>query len=384
MAIRIPDNCHSRLRTAFGGITLATLMAACAYAPGMRVATDGRAAVSTPAQLVAISPETIAEQRREAGARAPSVAELMTPQSTYRIGVGDVLGITLWSHPELNLPATLGTTSTIDPGAVPSGGNIPAGFTVEADGQIQYGLVGNLQVKGLTDVEIRQKLEQALRRFLKDPQVTVRVQAYRSQKVFLDGELRTPGQQAITDIPMTLAEALWRAGGLTATADSSRVRIIRGDRFYDVSLPDLTERGINPARLTLQDGDLVKVFPREESRVFVLGEVARPAPVFLRNGKLNLNEALGEAGGVNSSSANAGQIYVIRNEGTDSPAKVFHLDARSPVKLALADGFELRARDVVYVDAAPLAQWNRVVSLLLPTTGAVQNAAYTSNAVQGR
>ncbi|MEN9705504.1 MAG: hypothetical protein RLZZ393_1383 [Pseudomonadota bacterium] len=87
---------------------------------------------------------------------------------------------------------------------------------------------------------------------------------------------------------------------------------------------------------------------------------------------------------MNSASANAGQIYVIRNEGTEAPPKVFHLDARSPVKLALADGFELRARDVVYVDAAPLAQWNRVVSLLLPTTGAVQNAAYTSNAVQGR
>ncbi|MEN9705505.1 MAG: hypothetical protein RLZZ393_1384 [Pseudomonadota bacterium] len=242
------------LRAALGGLSLAALLVGCVHAPGMRMGAETQDAATPAAQLIAISPEVIAEQRRQTvGEQPPSLTDLMTPQATYRIGVGDVLGITLWSHPELNLPATTTPTSTIDPGAVPSGGNMPAGFTVGADGQIQYGLVGNIGVRGLTDAEVRQRLEQGLKKFLKNPKVAVRVQAYRSQKVFLDGELRTPGQQAITDIPMTLAEALWRAGGLTPMADSSRIRIIRGDRFYDISLPQLTERGINPARLTLKE-----------------------------------------------------------------------------------------------------------------------------------
>ena len=62
----------------------------------------------------------------------------------------------------------------------------------------------------------------------------------------------------------------------------------------------------------------------------------------MRNGRLSLNDALGEVGGVNLSTANPRQIYVIRNEAKGGQS-IFHLDARTPTALALADGFALRA-----------------------------------------
>jgi polysaccharide export outer membrane protein len=120
----------------------------------------------------------------------------------------------------------------------------------------------------------------------------------------------------------------------------------------------------------LGNGDLVRVQGREEAKVFVLGEVLRPLTQTLRNGRLTLNEALGEAGGVNPNSGDPRQIYVVRTVNPDQP-EIYHLDAKSPMAYALAEGFELQARDVVYVDPVPLVRWNRVISLVLPSAQAV-------------
>ena len=86
----------------------------------------------------------------------------------------------------------------------------------------------------------------------------------------------------------------------------------------------------------------------------------------MRNGRLSLNEALGEAGGVNQLTADATQVYVIRNANDAQPI-IYHLNIGSPVMFALAEGFKLKSRDVVYVDATSMVRFNRVISLILPT-----------------
>ena len=182
--------------------------------------------------------------------------------------------------------------------------------------------------------------------------------------------MRTPGLQALNDIPMTLPEAIGRAGGVTALADRSAIAVTRGNTTAVVNLPQLTARGINPTSILLRNGDLVRVLGREEAKVFVMGEVLRPSSQTLRNGRLTLNEALGDAGGVSQVSADPRQIFVVRAANTETP-EIYHLDARSPTAFALAEGFELKARDVVYVDPVPLVRWNRVISLILPRAAAV-------------
>jgi polysaccharide biosynthesis/export protein len=128
----------------------------------------------------------------------------------------------------------------------------------------------------------------------------------------------------------------------------------------------LQQLGVNPNRILLENGDLVTVRNREDRKVFVMGEILRPSAVAMRNGRLTLNEALGEAGGPNLATANTSQIYVVRNNGEGSPI-VYHLKANSATALALAESFPLHPRDVVYIDPVPLVQWNRVISLVLPS-----------------
>jgi polysaccharide export outer membrane protein len=136
-------------------------------------------------------------------------------------------------------------------------------------------------------------------------------------------------------------------------------------------MPQLTAAGIDPTRIMLTNGDMLRISPSEESKVFVVGEVNTPKTLTLRNGRLSLNEALGEAGGINPLTATGHQVYVIRNANDAQPV-VYHLDARSPVMFAMAENFELKAKDVIYVDAASIVRFNRIISLILPTAQTVQ------------
>jgi polysaccharide export outer membrane protein len=225
--------------------------------------------------------------------------------------------------------------------------------------------VGALKADGMTIQELENSLTKRLARVFKDPQLSVRVMAFRSKRVYMEGEVKTTGLLVFTDIPMTLAEAINRAGGLTGNGDRSAVVLTRDGKTTQLDLMAMAEAGIDPSRIPLKSGDLVMVRSRDERKVTVMGEVSAQTGVLMRNGRLSLNDALTEVGGVNLTTANPRQIYVIRNE--TNGLSIFHLDARTPTAIAMSNGFALRPKDVVYVDPVPLVQWNRVLSLIVPT-----------------
>jgi polysaccharide export outer membrane protein len=359
----------------FNALILAAVIAlgGCALAPGMYVGSsmqkEGASAAQDappPGRLIAITPELIhqhrAQDNADIGAEVKKLFDLPKP---YVIGPGDVLNIVVWNHPELTVPAAGGAGT--DAGSQAAVGN---GLSVSQQGFVQFPYMEKAMLIGLTEYQARDLFTRHLAKFIKDPQVTIRVQSYRSGRIYLDGELRLTGLQSLNDIPMTLPEAIGRAGGFTALADRSSVAITRDGSTVVINLPQLTALGVNPANILLSNGDLVNVLNREESKVFVLGEVLRPSTQTLRNGRLSLNEALGDAGGVSQISGDPRQIFVIRAASTFEP-EIYHLDASSPAAYALAEGFALRASDVVYVDPVPLVRWNRVISLMLPSALAV-------------
>jgi polysaccharide export outer membrane protein len=90
-------------------------------------------------------------------------------------------------------------------------------------------------------------------------------------------------------------------------------------------------------------------------------------------GRYSLAEALGDVGGINPLTANAGQIYVIRGNGTKP--QIFHLNASTPDAMVMADQFNLRRRDVVFVDSVPVVRWSRIVSNILPTADFLRELA---------
>ncbi|MBB2932437.1 polysaccharide biosynthesis/export family protein [Paraburkholderia silvatlantica] len=379
-----------RRGAAFAVCLALAALSGCAMAPGMTYsagaggvgAASGTAVPdSLAAKGIAGAPSgTLVEITRdlvdkEAAARPKGIPEdvekMFAKATPYEIGPGDILSIVVWDHPELNLPAGGGG------GDAPSGASsVASGYTVDNNGFIQYAYIGPLKVAGLSEMGVRDILAGKLAKYVRQPQITVRIETYRSKRVYLDGEVKTPGVQVLNDRPMTLPEAINRAGGFTANADRSHVSVTRGDTTVDIDMPAMIRKGFNPDRVILHDGDLVRIFAQTDSKVFVVGEVERPGGVMFNNGRMSLNEALGNAGGINQASGDASQVYVVRGRDTSQPT-VFHLDASSASAMATADSFELKPNDVVFVDTSALVKWSRVISLILPTT----QAAATSRAI---
>jgi polysaccharide export outer membrane protein len=335
--------------------------------------TPGADDTAPPTELIT---ETLlaSERRQNRQVANQNLDRLLVPNPPpYKIGSGDILSIVVWDHPEL--AGGLTASGNSDPVTAASASAVPQGFAVDHQGRIQFPLVGMLSMEGLTEEQARALLTSRLAKYLAHPNITLRVQAYRSKRVYIDGEVKSPGLQAINDIPMTLVEALNRAGGLLPTADQSRIALERGQQRYTVNLRELVQKGVNPGLVMLAPGDVVRVHSRDESKVFVSGEVITPKALLMHDGRLTLNEALGESGGISPLSGDARQVYVVRK--TPDRTRVFQLDARVAGSLAMAEAFELQPKDIVYVAATPLANWNRQLSLLIP--GALTSAVTATN-----
>lgn len=355
----------------------AFLLQGCApLAPGFSSASDDAEKAVSPAgyagpnddpppagALTEITPALIRAQVANAVRSVPSdVQALVGVAEQYRIGPGDVVGIVVYDHPEIAFSATPATTVADASSVSPA-----PGFIVSNTGQLTFPYAGPVMAAGMTVQELEDVLVRRLSRVFKEPQLSVRVTAFRSKRAYIEGEVRTPGLMVFTDIPMTLAEALNRAGGFSANGDRSFVTLTREGKTTTLDLVALNDAGIDPTRIPLKNGDLVMVRGRDERKVTVMGEVTQQAAIPMRNGRMSLNDALGEVGGVNLSQANPRQIYVVRNEPQGGQS-LFHLDAKTPMALALADQFALRPKDVVFVDPVPLVRWNRVITLILPST----------------
>ena len=354
---------------------LAFVLVLAGCAPTIHFRSQDQAGADEPAPPTEmITEKLIAAERQRHQERANSDLEkLLVPNPPpYAIGSGDVLSIVVWDHPEL-------AGNAMNPGNIlpdASGANSsPPGFVVDHQGRIQYPLIGMVGVEGLTEEQARALLTTRLAKYLANPNVTLRVQSFRSKRVYVDGEVKSPGLQAINDIPMTLVEAINRSGGLLPSADQSRIVLERGQQRYRINLRDLVQKGINPGQVMLAPGDVVRVHSRDESKVFVSGEVLTPKALTMHDGRLTLNEALGESGGISPLSGDARQVYVVRK--TPERTRVFQLDARVAGSLAMAESFELQPKDIVYVAATPLANWNRNLSLLIP--GALTSAVSATN-----
>lgn len=136
---------------------------------------------------------------------AKSPAAPVDPK-TYLVGPEDILVVRVWREPELSGPVA-----------------------VRPDGQITLPLVGDVQAGGLTPEALVESITQKLSTLMNSPQVMVSVQAVRSKKYYIIGEINRPGEFPLVT-PTTVLEALSNAGGFREFANQKKIVIMRGDK----------------------------------------------------------------------------------------------------------------------------------------------------------
>ncbi|TWX72948.1 polysaccharide export protein [Colwellia sp. C1TZA3] len=348
-------------------VLLATLTSACTLVPGGHLnnaeLADNEEAfdISPLVNAKFITPKVLAELKAaEPVAKVNNELSAQVSDYNYIIGKGDVLSITVWDHPELTIPA----------GQFRSAGE--SGNVVHSDGTLFYPYIGKVQVDGLKVTTVRDLITKRLSRYIENPQIDVAVAAFRSKRTFITGEVKQPAILPITNVPMTLLDALNATGGLGPLADWRSVSLTRettkGTTKERLDLHALYQKGDMSQNRLLKHNDIIHVPRNDALKVFVMGDVAKASTQRLDRSGLTLAEALNNTGGINESTSNASGIFVLRASTTANKlVDVFQLDAANGAMLILSTQFALQPLDIVYVTSAPIARWNRVMTQLLPT-----------------
>ncbi|UGB46045.1 polysaccharide biosynthesis/export family protein [Frateuria edaphi] len=342
-------------------LLFAVALNGCAIVPGQRMDEGALQSDNSHMQLLQITPELVESSQTQASA-IPQELVSYQPED-YRIGPGDTLYITVWDHPELTSPA--GSQQQ----------TVANGRLVRPDGTLFYPYAGTIKAAGLTVEELRQSLTKKLGSFVREPQVDVNVVGYGSHRITLEGAFQHTDAQVLNSVPMTLSQAIGVAGVNTQEADLSGFTLTRDGKTYPIDLTALNQG--TDGQIYLKPGDKLFLPYNDNKEVYVVGEVIRPQAITFKTTALTLTQALGRAGGLSPITSSGNAVYVIRGSEklTQTPAQVFHLNARSPASYALADNFRVKPGDVVWVGAAGITKWNRFLSQLLPLSGLIYQTA---------
>lgn len=149
---------------------------------------------------------------------------------TYHIAPADVLNITVWQHPEFSQRELLVSQITGLPSTQGAAGQ--EGYLVNPDGYIFFPLIGRTLVAGKTVDEVRGDITRRLRKYIKRPQINVRVVDFRGRKVYVLGEVMKPGFVPLNDQPLSITDAIVLTGGIDPNAaDPSHIYVIRGSIY---------------------------------------------------------------------------------------------------------------------------------------------------------
>ena len=270
---------------------------------------------------------------------------------SYGIAKGDILNIILTNYPDINA-----STSSL---------------TVDQQGFIQFPLIGRIKASGLSVPQFTATLQSKLQRYLKYSDPQVKIINYRGSKFFVDGEVKQSGEFAIADVPISVYSAISMAGGTTEAGDSNHIVLNRQGKSYKLGTQSLNQMGLSANQIYLQDGDAIHVNSQSRNKVYVLGEFGKIEPVAIPEQGLSLAHVLGESNGLNSNTANAAKVYIVRDNPKYQYTNIYYVDMQSITSLALASRFDMQANDILYVDPTGLARWNRIISAILPSTSAI-------------
>jgi polysaccharide export outer membrane protein len=242
-------------------------------------------------------------------------AQASAKPEDYRLGAGDLLKIAVFDHDELGIEAR-----------------------ISQSGNITFPLIGQVQVAGLSTRDAELLLARRLIEggFVKQPQVSVLVSDYQSQKVSVMGQVAKPGQYPL-DASKRVLDALALAGGVLNDSAAEDVTLVRADGTRVVIDLQKLFNGDPAVNLPVQDSDTV--FVAHAAQFYIYGQVQHPGQYKLvRN--TSISQAISIGGGLTP-------------RGTQRGAIVKRVDAKGKEhKVSVKDEDILQPNDVLLIKAS--------------------------------
>jgi polysaccharide biosynthesis/export protein len=305
---------------------------------------------------------------------------------TFRFGVGDVLGITIFeSGPGGLFTAPQGGTATGNYVTLPN-------QAVDDRGNISVPYAGTFRVKGRTAIEVQQAIINVLKDSALKPQVVVSLVDQRASSYTMLGEVRGAGRFAVSASGERLLDAIARAGGLSGQGNESWVMLERDGRRALAPFGAIVDVPAN--NIYVRAHDTIYIF-REPQTFLAFGAVGTgggAGAVTISTGSgsrggqfpldawhTTLSEALAKTNGINDSTANASSVFLYRGETRhvaellgvdvskfDGPVIpiIYNIDLRNPAGYFLASKFEMRNKDIIYVSNASSVESAKVMAFI--------------------
>ena len=256
----------------------------------------------------------------------------------YRLEVGDVLDISVIGEVEL----------------------VALEIPVRPDGMISFAFVGDVPAAGRTVAEVKDEITLKLGQFVRSPEVMVIARDFAERKVFIGGEVKSPGLYYLEPRETTLLDALYKVGLVTEKADLEGAYLMRDNRLVVANFKELIYGNIEH-NLPLRDHDLIWVPINGGRFVYIVGDVVRNDAIALEQ-PVPIIEILAQAGGFKRGAAKR-EIAVIRG-GLQEP-QIAVVDSMALYSGDLRQNIMINPGDIVFVPRSTLGKYMDALDVIL-------------------
>jgi polysaccharide export outer membrane protein len=312
------------------------------------------------------------------------------PTNTYRIGLGDILEVTIWEAP----PAVLFASGQVDQrGSVipPSRVTTLPEQMVDNEGMINVPFAGQVKAAERTLPEIEAEIVRRLKDKANQPQVLVRLTRNVSSNVTVVGEVANSARVPLTPRGERLLDALAVAGGVRQPVNKTTIQVTRGSIVATLPLEAIIR---DPKQnVPLQPGDVITALFQPLSFT-ALGATGKNEEVNFEAQGITLAQALARAGSISDGRGDAKGVFIFRFEPVDTmkwprepvlmtPERqvpvIYRVDLQNPQTFFVAQSFPINNKDVLYVANSPAAELQRFLNLVFTV---VYPVVGTINAIQ--
>lgn len=269
-----------------------------------------------------------------------------------------------------------------------SGGTSFDNVRVDHKGDITIPYVGRVKVSGLNLQQVEERLRSRLAGVTFEPQVYAELVSGRGSSVLVSGEVKSPGRFSLLDGPLTVIDAVAKAGGASKPPHQMDVVIRRGKSLTRLAMAEV----LSGKNQVLRSGDEVTL--EINARVFnALGAIKSTGQHEFNKLYPTLLDGLAQVGGLDNSNSSSTGVFVFRlreprawldadNKWQEGPV-IFKFDMTKPEMMFITQAFGIRPNDTIYVTNAPSVEWTRSLAPIAQTMATVSSSIALGKNVSG-